>query len=313
MQYKNAVILLNMGGPNSLQEVSSFLKNMFADPCILNVQNTLFRSLLGNIIVNSRIEKSKKIYEALGGGSPIAKITFSLTQKLQARNPSTLYTYAMRYSPPFCYDVLREIQDKGISDIILFSMYPQYSTTTTLSSFNDALNSLRKLAFQPCITIVERYHNHKLYIDAIANTLQTNLSNANPQDFVLILSAHSIPISRIKKGDPYQYECEQSKDSLKQALEKRGIRFQNIALSYQSKVGPVKWLEPNTQDIIQQHAPKNIIVYPLSFSIDNSETLYELCMQYRELASSVGIKDYRVCQCLNDSEDFTQLILALTQ
>lgn len=311
MKYENAVILLNMGGPNSLDEVSSFLKNMFSDICILSVKNSMLRSMLGNIIVNNRVEKSKKIYEAIGGASPITQITFSLTKKLQDRNPSTFYTYAMRYSPPFCYNVLKEVQEKGINDIVLFSMYPQYSTTTTLSSFNDALCSLKKLDFEPSVRIVERYYDDKLFVDSIINSLQQTLNGANPNDFTLILSAHSIPVSRVKKGDPYQKECEMSKQALQQTLEKRGIRFKEIILSYQSKVGPVKWIGPETQGIIEKQTG-NIIIYPISFSIDNSETLYELCIQYKDIASKVGIKDYRVCQCLNDSNDFIELILNLT-
>ncbi|RDU59477.1 ferrochelatase [Helicobacter sp. MIT 14-3879] len=313
MGYNNAVVLLNMGGPNSLQEVAPFLKNIFADPCILSIQNNTFRSLLGNMIVNSRLEKSKKIYAALGGCSPITQITFSLTQKLQARNPSTFYTYAMRYTAPFCYDVLKEICEKGIHDITLFSMYPQYSTTTTFSSFNDAASALKKLEFQPTVRLIERYYDHVLYINSIVNSLQKTLASADSEDFVLILSAHSVPISRIKRGDPYKSECEKSYDCLIESLKQSGMKFQNIILSYQSKVGPVKWLGPNTRDIIRQQAPKNLIIYPLSFSIDNSETRYELSIQYRELADSLGVKDYRVCECLNDSEDFMNLILTLTQ
>ncbi|STQ86468.1 ferrochelatase [Helicobacter muridarum] len=313
MKYENAVILLNMGGPNSLDEVSSFLKNMFSDPCILSIKNSMFRSILGSIIVNNRIEKSKKIYQALGGASPITQITFSLIKKLQKIDSATFYTYAMRYSTPYCYNVLKEVQEKNINNVVLFSMYPQYSTTTTLSSFNDVLYSLKKLNFEPSVSIVERYYNNKLFIDSIANSLQKTLNGSNPSDFTLILSAHSIPVSRVKKGDPYQNECEICSKALQQTLEERGIRFQEIILSYQSKVGPVKWIGPETQDIIRQKTNKNVMIYPISFSIDNSETLYELCIQYKDIANEVGIRDYRVCPCLNDSDDFIELILNLTK
>ncbi len=309
--YNKAVILLNMGGPNSLDEVSTFLRNMFADPCILSLKNNFFRSMLGNVIVNTRIEKSKKIYEKIGGYSPLTDITFKLTQKLQARNPHTFYTYAMRYVPPYALAVMQEIMQKNINDIILISMYPQYSSTTTYSSFQDIAAALQQLHFTPHITTIERYGTHPLFIKSLAQSIKVTLGNSNPQDFVLILSAHSVPTSRIKKGDPYQKECEESRTLLEQELHTNNIFFKDIQLSYQSKVGPVQWIGPYTDSIIKAAAPHNIIVYPLSFTIDNSETKYELAIQYSELAKSLGVQDYRVCECLNDSDIFVHFIETL--
>lgn len=312
MSYQKAIILLNMGGPNSLHEVSVFLKNMFSDPCILSVKNNTLRSMIGNIIVNARIEKSKKIYESLGGSSPITPITFSLTQKLQARNPHNFYTYSMRYAPPFSFNVLEDIMRKNITEIVLFSMYPQYSQTTTFSSFQDVAASLQILKFSPKIHTIDRYYNNPLFIESITNSIRLQMLDSDPKDFVLILSAHSIPLSRIKNGDPYQQECEIGRDLLNQSLRTKGLHFKDIVLSYQSKVGPVKWIGPYTNDVIQQHAKNNIIIYPFSFTIDNSETKYELCMLYKDLALSLGVKDFRVCPCFNDSDDFVRLIESLT-
>ena len=325
-KFEKAVVLLNMGGPNSLDEVGVFLKNMFADPCILSVKNNMFRSMMGSMIVNSRIEKSKKIYENIGGSSPITPITFSLTQKLQSRREEVFYTYAMRYVPPFALDVLREIAQKDIQKICLFSMYPQYSSTTTFSSFSDAAVALRELEFSPEVKIVDRYFNDSSFIDGVCDSiiaslessfmdsntsLDSNVLDSNiTASFTLILSAHSIPISRVKKGDPYKDECETCLKLISEELESRGFRFQNIILSYQSKVGPVKWLEPNTQDIITQ-TRGNVIIYPLSFMIDNSETLYELHKLYRGIFEEKNGKDkYRfiVCPCFNDSDSCIKLI-----
>lgn len=306
--YNKAVILLNMGGPNSLDEVSTFLKNMFADPCILSVKNDFFRSMLGNVIVNSRIEKSKKIYEKIGGYSPLTSITFKLIKKLQSRNPNIFYTYAMRYVPPYSLAVIKEIMEKNINNITLFSMYPQYSSTTTYSSFQDIALALGQLNFTPYIKTIDRYATHPLFIKAIAKGIKETLRDSAAQDFILVLSSHSVPISRIKKGDPYQRECEECCELLKQELMANHIAFKDIYLSYQSKVGPVKWLGPYTDSAIKMASPNNVIVYPLSFTIDNSETKYELAMQYSELAKSLGIKDYRVCECLNDSDIFADLI-----
>lgn len=313
MQTQNkAVVLLNMGGPNSLDEVATFLKNMFADPCILSVKNEFFRSMLGNVIVNSRIEKSKKMYEKIGGCSPLTEITFKLTQKLQKRNPSTFYTYAMRYVPPYSLAVMQEIMQKNIHDITLFSMYPQYSSTTTYSSFSDISLALKTLNFTPRIRTIDRYATHPLFIKAITQSIKDTLNGRNAKDFVLILSAHSVPISRIKKGDPYQQECQDCKALLQTELEKNDIIFKDIQLCYQSKVGPVKWIGPYTDSVIKSLAPSNMIIYPLSFTIDNSETKYELAIQYAELAKSLGIKEYLVCECLNDSDLFVEFIESMT-
>lgn len=308
-----AIILLNMGGPNSLDEVSTFLKNMFADPCILSVKSDFFRSMLGSMIVNARIEKSKKIYENIGGHSPLTSITFRLMQKLQSRNPNIFYTYAMRYVPPHSMAVIQEIMEKGIDNIVLFSMYPQYSHTTSYSSFQDIAFALKKLDFKPHVKTIDRYATHPLFINAVAQSIEESLNGSEARDFILILSSHSVPTSRIKKGDPYQKECEECCNLLKQELISRNLIFKEVYLSYQSKVGPVQWIGPYTDSVIKAVSPKNVIVYPLSFTIDNSETKYELAIQYKELAKSLGIKDYRVCECLNDSDIFANLIEKLTQ
>lgn len=309
MQTQNkAVVLLNMGGPNSLNEVSVFLKNMFSDPCIIDIKNKFFRSLLGNIIVNSRIEKSINMYKKIGGYSPLTEITFKLTQKLQNRNPNIFYTYAMRYVPPYSLAVMQEIMQKNIHDITLFSMYPQYSSTTTFSSFNDILLTLKTLNFNPHIRTIDRYATNPMFIKAIIKSIKDTLKDRDANDFVLILSAHSIPTSRIKKGDPYQQECMDCQALLQSELQKSNILFKDIHLCYQSKVGPVKWIGPYTDSVIKSLAPNNIIVYPLSFTIDNSETKYELCMQYGEIAKSLGIREYLVCECLNDSDLFVEFI-----
>lgn len=311
-KYKKAVILLNMGGPNSLNEVDSFLKNMFADPCILSVKNSLMRAMLGSMIVNSRASKSKKIYEKLGGSSPLTATTFALTQKLQARSPDIFYTYAMRYVPPFASDVLRDIMQKGIAEISLFSMYPQYSSTTTFSSFKDAADALRMLKFMPKVQIIDRYFHHSDFINIIVSEILRKLNGFSASDFVLVLSAHSIPLSRVKKGDPYKDECEKTRKLIIAELKSRGAVFKDVILSYQSKVGPVKWLGPNTDSIIRANANSNIIIYPLSFTIDNSETLYELDMLYRELHSTFdskhGKREFIVCECPNDSDLFIEFI-----
>ncbi|GAA9071643.1 ferrochelatase [Helicobacter pylori] len=309
---KEAVILLNMGGPNSLYEVGVFLKNMFDDPFILTIKNNFMRKMVGKMIVNSRIEKSKKIYEKLGGKSPLTPITFALTERLNKLDPSRFYTYAMRYTPPYASMVLQDLALKEVESLVFFSMYPQYSSTTTLSSFNDAFNALKALeAFRPRVRVIERFYASKKLNGIILNTILSTLNNRKSQDFVLIFSVHGLPKSVIDAGDTYQQECEHHVSLLKELMQQKNIPFKEVLLSYQSKLGPMKWLEPSTEELIEKHRKSHIIIYPLAFTIDNSETLYELDMQYRLMAERLAVKEYLVCPCLNDSIEFAKFIIEL--
>ena len=158
-----------MGGPSNLFEVETFLKNMFADPHILQVKSTFMRKIIGTIIVNKRLEEAKKNYQAIGGKSPITPTTFALTQKLNQLDPSTYYTYAMRYTPPYADMVVMDLLHRGIEEIVLFSMYPQYSTTTTKSSLVDIKQALCETKYSPKIRVVERYFNDYRFCELIVN------------------------------------------------------------------------------------------------------------------------------------------------
>ncbi|AFI04241.1 ferrochelatase [Helicobacter cetorum] len=311
---KEAVILLNMGGPNSLYEVEVFLKNMFDDPCILTIKNNFMRKMVGKMIVNARVEKSKKIYEKLGGKSPLTPITFALTKRLNELDSSRFYTYAMRYTPPYAPMVLQDLVSKEIDSLVLFSMYPQYSSTTTLSSFNDAFKALKSIeGFRPKVRVIERFYTAPKLNEIILDTILATLKGQKSEDFTLIFSVHGLPQSIIDAGDTYQKECEHHVSLLKELMQQKNINFKKVLLSYQSKLGPMKWLEPSTESLIEEHRKSNIIIYPLAFTIDNSETLYELEIQYRLMAKRLGIKEYLVCPCLNDSLEFAKLIVELVQ
>lgn len=306
---KEAVLLLNMGGPSSLYEVETFLTNMFYDPHILSIKNTFFRKMIANFIVSKRSEKSKKIYAAIGGKSPITQTTFALTQKLGQMDQSRIYTYVMRYTPPYSKMVLEDLKNKGVESIILVSMYPQYSTTTTLSSITDIHTSLKELDYHPNIKVIDRFYQNDAFNDAILKDIQHSLKDRDSSEFVLILSAHGIPEKVVQRGDGYQKECEENLAIIKNKLRQNNIIFKDVILSYQSKVGPMKWIGPDTDQIIQKNKKNKIIIYPISFTIDNSETEYELCIQYRKLAQEMGVKEYIVCPCLNDSDSFAKMIL----
>lgn len=314
---KTAVVLLNMGGPNNLFEVEVFLKNMFNDPLILPIKNNFVRKMVANMIINKRIDEAKQNYSKLDGKSPLVELTFNLTGALNLADRARFYTYAMRYTPPFSDAVIKDLMDREFEQIILFSMYPQYSNTTILSSLRDFMRAYNELNCKIKVKIIERYPDDFLYIKACVENIKSalgdgyNKTRQRAKDFVLLLSAHSIPQKMIDNGDIYQQQIEISANAIKAALISQEFSFKNIHLCYQSKLGPIKWLSPDTKDIIKQNANENIIIFPLAFSIDNSETKYELDIENRTLAEKCGVKEYIVCECLNDSPHFVCAIINL--
>lgn len=302
-----------MGAPNSIFEVENFLKNMFNDPLILGIKNDFMRKMLASFIVNKRLEDTKKNYQAIGGKSPLTAHTLNLVNKLNAKDSKRFYTYAMRYTPPFAYNVLEDIQKQGIQSLILFSLYPQFSSSTIRSSLLDAKAALENLAFTPILHEISHYHTHSGYIDCIVRSLEETLNGDRAEEFVLLLSAHSLPQARIKEGDPYQQHCEENLKALESALHQKDIHFKKIDLVYQSKATPVKWLSPSTKEGITKYKKHKMILFPLSFSLDNSETEFELKILYANLAKRLGVPEYRVCSCFNDSDHFVHTIMNIIE
>lgn len=312
---KEAVVLLNMGGANSLFEVELFLRNMFADPLILRIKNSFIRKFVANIIINARLDKLKANYQAIGSKSPLVEITYNLTQTLSKIDNSRFYTYAMRYTPPYARNVVADLKERGIQKITLFSMYPQYSTTTTLSSVRDFMCALKECDFAPKVEIVESYANDLGYVKSCVERVKEVQSNFSSDekfsDFVLLLSTHSIPQSVADSGDIYESEVQKSVEAIKNELNAQGIAFKDIVICYQSKVGPIKWLGPSTIDMIKKHRREKLVIYPLAFTIDNYETEFELEIDNRALADSLGVPKYIVCKCPNATISFANAIVGL--
>lgn len=304
-----AVVLLNMGGPNNLLEVETFLNNMFNDPLILTIKNSFIRKFVAKMIVNARLEKARSNYKHIGSKSPLVGITFNLTKVLQKLDATRFYTYAMRYTPPYSDLVIKDLMDRNITKVTLFSMYPQYSSTTTLSSIREFMRCAKELDFKAEINVVENYPTYSGFIESCIEKIKE--CEVDYRDYVLLLSAHSTPQQMVDNGDPYKDEIEKSAAALQEKLTKQGINFKNVVICYQSKIGPIKWLEPTTIDTIKEYRDSNIMIYPLAFSIDNSETIYELEIENRELANKLGVKSYIVCKCPNDSVTFAKTIIDL--
>jgi len=305
---KQALLLLNMGGPNSLDEVELFLYNMFSDKNILPT-NPVTRALVRKIIITKRLDEAKESYDHLGGKSPLSDLTQKLIDKLKKSLDMPIYA-AMRYVPPFADLALEQCQKDGVEELLLFPLYPQYSTTTTLSSYEDIVERCKSLGYFPKITMLTcQYYDDMDYIQASVAQIEKSIVNVETSEYDLLLSAHGLPMSIIKAGDPYQRQVESNVSAIKTLLDIKGIQFKDVKLVYQSKVGNATWLEPNLVDVLRNPLNRKVLIYPLAFTIDNSETLFELEIEHREIAEKIKYDDYIVAECMNDSDAFVNLII----
>lgn len=303
---KQALFLLNMGGPSNIPEVKLFLQNMFSDKNILPV-NPLVRSLIRTIIVKKRLHEAEENYQALGGKSPLLELTIRLIEKLQSKLDMPIYP-AMRYVPPFASESLKKCKHEGIEELILFPLYPQYSTTTTLSSYEDIQERCKALGYAPKLTLIDPYYDDYKYIEASCEKILEAIDGKDSKQYDLLLSAHGLPVSIIEAGDPYQRHVESNVSAIKIYLKTKGIEFHEIKLVYQSKVGPSAWLEPSLVDTLRNPTNKKVVIYPLAFTIDNSETVFELDIENRKIAEKIKYEDYSVASCMNDSAKFVEFI-----
>jgi len=301
-----AILLLNMGGPSNLSEVELFLRNMFADKYILQT-NPLLRKIIGNIIVKKRLSEAQENYKEIGSKSPLLETTYSLAQKVTTLTNSSVYP-VMRYVPPFAKEILLELKEQNVEELVLFSMYPHYSVTTTKSSIEDVLDTLKEIEYSPKIKIVDRYYKDSDYIDIQAKLIKEALGNKDAGEIKLIISAHGLPLSIIKKGDPYERHIEVNSALIEQKLKDMGIFFKSVEIAYQSKVGNGKWLEPNLSDVLRNPYNLKVLIFPIAFTIDNSETIFELDIEHKEIAQKIGYDYYKVASCPNDREDFAHFI-----
>jgi len=300
---KKALVLLNMGGARSKEELEVFLRNMFNDKNILTINNETIRSIVASFIVMTRLNSAWKNYEEIGGKSPLHELTDDLVKKLSKEIPEYFVTTAMRYTPAFAQTAVARIKEQGIKDVTLLPLYPQYSTTTVKSSVEDFK---QKAGDEFNIDIIEPFYKNPIFNKAVCDEIVRVQGKYN--DFHLIFSAHGLPQKVVDRGDTYQKEVEEHVELLKEKLTHYAVNFKSINLAYQSKVGPLKWLEPSLDDMLKNFKDQKVLIYPIAFIIDNSETVFELEIEYRELAEKLGVNDYRVCKCVNDNDTFIEAI-----
>jgi ferrochelatase len=306
---KEAIVLLNMGGPNNLEEVEMFLTNMFNDKNILTMKSSLLRKFIATMITFSRTEKAQDIYKQIGGKSPLVGHTKKLVAKLQERlGENVIVDFAMRYTPPFAPEIIQRLNEEKVERIYLIPLYPQFSTTTTKSSLEDFEEHYHTIGDDAVLLEVKHFFQNETYNKAIIQRIKERIGDTEYKDFDIIFSAHGLPQKIVDAGDVYQRHVEKHVEILKEMLKEQKMNFHEIHLAYQSKVGPMEWLKPSLDDKLSSVKNRGVIIFPLAFTIDNSETDFELEIEYREIAQEQGFKDYRVCRCPNDSDLFVDAL-----
>jgi len=291
---RKAVILFNLGGPDSLDAVEPFLFNLFNDPAIISLP-TIFRYPLAKLISKRRAPIAKGIYSEMGGKSPILEQTESqanaIEKSLEDQGDEYKCFIAMRCWHPRAKEVLEKVKNFKPDQVILLPLYPQYSDATSGSSIKEWLDLCKKDKFTVDTKIVCCYPNEKDFVLSYATLIKNKLNQSKLKDTILIFSAHGLPEIKIKKGDPYQWQVE---NTVQELVKNLSIPNLNYILSYQSRVGPLKWIGPSTEDVIKDEAKKNkiIMVVPVAFVSEHSETLVELDIEYKKLASENGARDY---------------------
>ena len=310
---KTAVLLLQMGGPDSLPAIEPFLYNLFSDRDIIRIGPAFIQPLIARFIARRRSKKVLAYYQKIGGKSPIRELTEQQAAELAAvLGPDYRCFVAMRYSKPDTAEALAAISREGISKIIVLSLYPHYSRATVGSSINELERELKKSRTPFKTAYIRHFYNNPLYIAALTEKVERGLAGFPERSSVqLVFSAHGLPQSFIDSGDPY---LEHIQETVRLTME----HFEGVThhLAFQSRAGPVKWLEPSTEATIAELAAAGctqLLMVPLSFVSDHIETLYEIDIQYKEEANALGISDFRRTEALNSSTAFIACLAELVR
>jgi len=310
---KKAIILFNLGGPDKLENVEPFLFNLFNDPAILNLP-TFLRYPLAKLISNRRAPIAKKIYAELGGSSPILKLTKEQSNALEIKLNQTQEEdeykcfIIMRCWNPRAEDVIKDVQLYSPDEVVLMPLYPQYSAATSGSSIKEWKDVCKKNNYYVKTSTICCYPTDQNFINAHTKEITKKIKDL--KNFKLIFSAHGLPEKNIKKGDPYQWQVEQSVKKIVENLNNENLDW---ILSYQSRVGPLKWIGPSTETTIIENSKigKHIVLVPIAFVSEHSETLVELDIEYKEIADANGCKNYTRVPALGINEDFIKAMSEL--
>jgi ferrochelatase len=316
---KLAIVLFNLGGPDSPEAVEPFLRNLFSDPGIIQLPGFV-RLPLARLIARRRAPVARAIYDHIGGRSPILAETQEQARALEAAangdGIEAKVFVAMRCWHPFSDGAALAVKQFGADQIVLLPLYPQYSTTTSASSLKDWDRAARKAGLRAPASRICCYPDDPGFITAAAARVGAKLENLMPGlSYRLLFSAHGLPKRVIERGDPYQWQIEQSARAL---VDRLGISDRgdiDYRICYQSRVGPLKWLEPSTDAEIRRAGAegRGVIVAPIAFVSEHSETLVELDIEYGKLAREAGVPDYRRAGTVGSHPAFIAGLAALVR
>lgn len=312
------VLLLNLGGPDKLEDVRPFLYNLFSDPEIIRLPFSWLQKPLAWFIATRRTSLSQENYRKIGGGSPLRSITEeqgkALKERLNTLGKDADIYIGMRYWHPFTEEAVTKIIEENTKHLVILPLYPQFSISTSGSSFRllEKLWQQNPKLQQMAYNAIPSWYKQSCYLQAMADLISQELDQLfNPNEAHIFFSAHGVPKSYVEEaGDPYQQEIEECTELIMVTLN----RPNNYSLAYQSRVGPVEWLQPYTDDAIKELGRKGVntlVVVPISFVSEHIETLEEIDIEYRELAEEEGIHNFRRVPALNTHPLFIQALANL--
>jgi ferrochelatase len=315
------ILLVNLGTPDAptSKALRPYLRQFLSDQRVIEFPRWLWRPILEAIILRVRPRRSARLYEEIwtDQGSPLLLISQAIADKLQAaldeagQMPAKV-ALAMRYGQPSIAAGLAELRDAGVERFLIVPLYPQYSATTVGTIFDEVFDTLKKWRWVPEIRTINHYHEHPLYIEAIADSIRRYWAE-NGRGQRLLLSYHGIPLSYAEKGDPYREHCLSSTCLIAQALE---LEDGSYFSTFQSRFGPQEWLQPYTDETLEAWAKEGIdsvdTICP-GFATDCLETLQEMGMENRDLFFEAGGQAYAYIPALNDSAAHIELLADLVR
>ncbi len=318
---KTGVLLTNLGTPEAptASALRNYLREFLSDPRVVEIPRVLWMLILHGIILRVRPKKSARLYQSIWTeqGSPLLVISQKLKIKVDGQlnlseRSDLVLDVAMRYGQPSISDALDKFQRQGVDNIIVLPLYPQYAGPTTASTFDAVVDTIKSWRWIPSLHFISGYHQHPLYIKALANTVNEHIEKQGKPD-KLILSYHGMPKYFLDNGDPYYCFCHQTTQLLAQVL---GLDKNEYLMTFQSRFGKAEWLKPYTDDSLAELAQsgiKHVAIISPAFSADCLETLEELEHENREVFIQAGGEQYHYIPALNDRDDHCQLITDLIQ
>ncbi|MAZ03445.1 MAG: ferrochelatase [Sneathiella sp.] len=312
---KKAVVLFNLGGPDTSDAVEPFLFNLFNDPAIIRLP-TPFRWLVAKLISRRRAPVAQEIYSFIGGSSPILEQTRAQADALEASlatagSDDYKLFISMRYWHPFSDETAQAVRDWAPDEVILLPLYPQFSSTTTASSFTDWQRAAKKAGLDVPTARLCCYPMEEGFIAAYADLISSKMKEIpDGQPLRLLFSAHGLPQKIVDQGDPYQFQVEETAKRVAAKLNRPDLDWK---VCYQSRVGPMKWLEPSTETEIHRAGEENInlVIVPIAFVSEHSETLVELDIEYEKLAREKGVAGYYRVDTVGVHADFIAGLAAM--